>query len=89
MLDNTDELTRLKTAISETAGHSIEEASTMPPAAYTSQALLELERRELFAKQWICLGRVEEIPNPGGLLHHQGGPRSRSSSYAPTTARFG
>lgn len=65
MLDHSDELMQLKAAIGEAASHSIEEASTMPPATYTSQALLELERRELFARQWICVGRVEEIPNPG------------------------
>ena len=37
----------------------------MPPAAYTSPALLDLELRLLFAKEWICVGRVEEVPQPG------------------------
>ena len=65
MLHETDELTRLKSAITAAAAHPIEEASTMPAATYTSQTLLDFERREIFAKEWICLGRVEEIPNPG------------------------
>ena len=65
MAIDTDELRQLATAITEAAKHPIEEAFTMPPGAYTSTALLEFERREIFAKEWICLGRVEEIPNPG------------------------
>ena len=65
MLNHTDELTELKSAIAHAAGHSIEQASSMPPATYTSEALLNFERREIFAQEWICVGRVEEIPNPG------------------------
>lgn len=41
------------------------QARTMPPAFYTSAAFLELEKEELFHKEWICLGHVGEIPNPG------------------------
>lgn len=41
------------------------QAFTMPGSFYTSEALLEIEREQLFRKQWICLGREEEIPLPG------------------------
>ena len=37
----------------------------MPPGAYTSAELLELELEEIFAKEWMCVGRVEEIPAVG------------------------
>ena len=37
----------------------------MPPGAYTSPALLDLEIQKLFAEEWICVGRVEEIPSEG------------------------
>ena len=40
-------------------------AFTMPGDFYTSQAFLEIEREQLFANQWICVGRSEEIPNSG------------------------
>ncbi len=41
------------------------EARTMPPVFYTSEAFLELEKEEIFHKEWICLGHAGEIPNPG------------------------
>jgi choline monooxygenase len=37
----------------------------MPNEFYTSEEFLEYEREEIFRKEWICLGRVDEIPNPG------------------------
>ncbi|MDE3176980.1 MAG: aromatic ring-hydroxylating dioxygenase subunit alpha [Pseudomonadota bacterium] len=41
------------------------EARTMPPAYYTSESFLNLEREEIFRKEWICLGHVAEISKPG------------------------
>ncbi|MFT5115401.1 MAG: phenylpropionate dioxygenase-like ring-hydroxylating dioxygenase large terminal subunit [Parasphingorhabdus sp.] len=41
------------------------QAFTMPGAFYTSEALLDIEREQLFRKKWICLGREEEIPVVG------------------------
>lgn len=41
------------------------QARTMPPAFYTSAEFHELEKEELFRKEWICVGHVGEIPNPG------------------------
>ena len=38
---------------------------TLPPACYTSEDFLELEKEEIFRKEWICLGRVDEVPKPG------------------------
>ncbi|WP_318340048.1 aromatic ring-hydroxylating dioxygenase subunit alpha [Defluviimonas sp. D31] len=40
-------------------------ARTMPPVFYTSADFHELEKEELFRKEWICLGHVGEIPEPG------------------------
>ena len=37
----------------------------MPPGAFTSEALLELEREQIFSKQWICVGREDELQLPG------------------------
>ena len=41
------------------------QARTMPPAFYTSPEFHALENEELFRKEWICLGHVGEVPNPG------------------------
>ncbi|MCR9125110.1 MAG: aromatic ring-hydroxylating dioxygenase subunit alpha [Rhodobacteraceae bacterium] len=42
-----------------------DEARTMPPDFYTSQAFQDLEKEELFRKEWICIGHAGEIPEPG------------------------
>ena len=44
------------------------EARTMPPSYYTSAAFLDLEREEIFRKEWICLGHVAEISKPGDFF---------------------
>src|SRR5690242_21958561 len=48
-----------------------DEAWSMPRAYYTDPAVLKLEREHLFAREWICLGRVEEIPSPGDFMTFQ------------------
>ena len=45
-----------------------EEARTMPPSFYTSETFLELEKEQIFRREWICLGHVGEIPNPGDFF---------------------
>ena len=40
-------------------------AQTLPPELYTSSDVLAFEREAIYAKEWICAGRVERIPNPG------------------------
>lgn len=38
---------------------------TLPREAYVDQGWFERERDRIFARQWFCVGRVEEIPEPG------------------------
>ena len=40
-------------------------ALTLPPAVYTSPEIYAAELGAIFEKEWVCLGRVEEIRNPG------------------------
>lgn len=42
--------------------------SMLPAGCYTEPAFFEFERREVFARSWICVGREEEIPEPGDVL---------------------
>jgi len=42
-----------------------EQANSMPSDYYLSEEFLQLEIDELFYRQWICLGRQEEIPDSG------------------------
>jgi phenylpropionate dioxygenase-like ring-hydroxylating dioxygenase large terminal subunit len=41
------------------------EASTLPPQAYWSPELYERELEFIFRREWICVGRVEDIPAVG------------------------
>jgi phenylpropionate dioxygenase-like ring-hydroxylating dioxygenase large terminal subunit len=41
------------------------QASTLPPACYTSQAFYEREVERIFLKEWLCVGRVDQVPAPG------------------------
>jgi len=48
-----------------------DEAWSMPKSYYTDPGVLALERKHLFAREWICIGRVEEIPDPGDYMAFQ------------------
>jgi phenylpropionate dioxygenase-like ring-hydroxylating dioxygenase large terminal subunit len=43
----------------------------LPAACYTSQDFFEFERRFVFARSWICVGRIEQLPNPGDAFSVQ------------------
>jgi len=38
---------------------------SLPPKAYTSQELNDLEVSEIFERSWLCVGRNEYVPKPG------------------------
>ncbi|WP_099022413.1 aromatic ring-hydroxylating oxygenase subunit alpha [Mycolicibacterium palauense] len=40
-------------------------ARTMPSAVYTSEEFYEFEKEAVFAREWLCLGHVSQIPNEG------------------------
>ena len=48
-----------------------DEAWSMPRSYYTDPAVLELDRKHLFGAEWICIGRAEEIPDPGDTMTFQ------------------
>ncbi len=43
----------------------IEEARALPMGVYTSAELFELEMDAIFRKDWICVGRLEQVPEVG------------------------
>lgn len=43
-------------------------ARAMPKSVYTDPGFLELEQRHVFARDWVCAGRAETLPNPGDYL---------------------
>jgi phenylpropionate dioxygenase-like ring-hydroxylating dioxygenase large terminal subunit len=37
----------------------------LPPDCYRDAAVFELERSEIFDKEWLCVGRADQVPSPG------------------------
>ena len=48
-----------------------ESARAMPPIVYTSSEILDRELENIFAKEWICVGRSNSLPNPGDYLTYE------------------
>ncbi len=64
-INDSDNLEAILKAISYSADQSLQEAISMPAEAFTSDALLQLEREKLFSNDWICVGRVDELQTQG------------------------
>jgi len=54
----------------DTAARPFEDARPLPAEAHHSLAFLDHERKAVFAREWICIGRGDEIPAPGDYLTH-------------------
>jgi glycine betaine catabolism A len=51
-------------------------AKTLPGRYYTSDAIFLEERDRIFSSRWLCVGRSEQIPNPGDYFLAQVGIES-------------
>lgn len=45
-----------------------DDARAMPPAVYTSAEFLARETRDIFTKEWQCVGRASALAKPGDYL---------------------
>ena len=52
------------------------QARTLPAAAYTSGEVLRLEQAEIFAKDWLCVGRAADIAASGDYFVKELGTES-------------
>ena len=53
------------------AAAPFERARAMPPGVYTSPEFLESELADVFARDWVCVGRAGALPNPGDYLTYE------------------
>jgi glycine betaine catabolism A len=53
--------------VSETL-RPLEQATMLPPAAFTDPAVLEWELEHLFCSGWICVGHLSQVSEPGRFL---------------------
>jgi phenylpropionate dioxygenase-like ring-hydroxylating dioxygenase large terminal subunit len=60
----------VETLLAEVA--TLDEAAVMermmPAGCYTEPAFFDFEQKEVFARTWICVGRVEQVAEPGDCL---------------------
>jgi phenylpropionate dioxygenase-like ring-hydroxylating dioxygenase large terminal subunit len=47
------------------ATSSLADAATLPPYYYKSDQIMAWETSEILLKEWMCIGRADEVPNPG------------------------
>ncbi len=43
----------------------VETAEILPRETYISEAFWEFERKVIFEREWLCVGHVNEVPEPG------------------------
>ena len=55
-------------SLAENAAADFERAKSLPPGIYHDPQILALEEDRLFRAEWICLGRLAEIPRSGDYL---------------------
>ena len=55
----------LRDVLVQTAGLPADRPQTMPGAFYTDPAYFEWEKATVLRKGWYCLGRADEVPEPG------------------------
>ncbi|MDB5444840.1 MAG: Rieske (2Fe-2S) protein [Phenylobacterium sp.] len=55
---------------------TVDEAETLPPQCYADPAFFEFEKNAIFAKEWLCVGRVEWLKQRGDFFTatHMGEP---------------
>src|SRR5215475_41112 len=43
----------------------VEQAEILPPEMYVSETFWAFEKKAIFEREWLCVGHVNEVPNPG------------------------
>ncbi|HVE15912.1 MAG TPA: aromatic ring-hydroxylating dioxygenase subunit alpha [Chthoniobacterales bacterium] len=54
--------------IQRTAALPLEQATTLPPEVYTSEAFYGWETTHVFQQEWLCVAHVSQIPQVGDFL---------------------
>lgn len=52
----------------DAARQPLSEARHMPADLYTSEEVFRLDKEKIFGREWICVGRTEEVEKPGDYL---------------------
>ncbi|MEX0665111.1 MAG: aromatic ring-hydroxylating dioxygenase subunit alpha [Acidimicrobiia bacterium] len=49
----------------ENSVRPVNEACLLPPQVYTSEEFYEFENEAIFSREWVCVGRADQVPEPG------------------------
>ncbi len=49
----------------ETSILDVDRAQMLPPACYVDEGFFEFEKRAIFEREWLCVGREAWLPSPG------------------------
>src|SRR5215831_18156044 len=49
----------------EPSTRDVNEACLLPPVLYTSEEFFAFEKEAVFGHDWLCVGRVDQVPHPG------------------------
>lgn len=55
-------------SLAENAKVDFTDSRALPPAIYHDPGIRDLEKNRIFQKEWICLGRLAEIPDAGDYI---------------------
>lgn len=61
-------LRALMSQLEQYEGQEIGEARALPLSHYTSHELFDLEKEALFKKEWLCVGRLEQVSAVGDFF---------------------
>jgi phenylpropionate dioxygenase-like ring-hydroxylating dioxygenase large terminal subunit len=52
----------------ESSVAAVERACMLPSTVYTSEEFFEFEREAVYGHDWLCVGRADQVPQPGDFL---------------------
>lgn len=54
--------------LSASVARPFADARAMPKSVYTSESFVQIELEEIFAKDWVCVGRADMLKEPGDYV---------------------
>jgi phenylpropionate dioxygenase-like ring-hydroxylating dioxygenase large terminal subunit len=63
-----DAATSILAALEDNADREFDRAQSLPPAIYHDRTILARELETIFRREWLCMGRLAEMPRPGDYL---------------------
>ena len=61
-------LDSLRDELDTLASRDLPDASSLPPSIYWREDVAELERQNIFKRDWVCPGLAGELKEPGDYL---------------------